>query len=119
MADKVPGSPGPPVAIAGAGASPAAGHVRCIVVTVVVAVLLVVPAVPASASLGRGLQYIIGGVLEIPRSTLAGTFGGFPVIGTVFGAVGGVLRGALMVTRGALELVPVAAKLAPLIPVFL
>ena len=77
------------------------------------------PAAPASASLGRGLQYLIGGILEIPRSTLAGTFGGFPVFGTLFGAVGGVLRGALMVTRGALELVPVAAKLAPLIPVFL
>ena len=93
-----------------------ARRVACLVLVIL---LLMAPAAPASASLGRGLQYIIGGVLEIPRSTLAGTFGGFPVVGTLFGAVGGVLRGALMVTRGALELVPVAAKLAPMIPVFL
>jgi hypothetical protein len=93
--------------------------VRRTVCIAVVAVLLVVPASPASASLGRGLQYIIAGVLEPVRQTLAGTFGGFPVVGTLFGAVGGTLRGALMVTKGALELVPVAAQLAPLIPVFL
>jgi len=98
---------------------PAAGHVRCIVVTAVVAVLLVVPAVPASASLGAGLAYLIGGVFEPVRQTLGGTFGGPPILGTVFGLVGGTLRGVLMVARGALELVPVAAKLAPLIPVFL
>jgi hypothetical protein len=96
-----------------------ADKVRRAVVTAVVAILLVVPSTSASASLGRGLQYIIAGVLEIPRSTLAGTFGGFPILGTVFGALGGVLRGAAMVTRGTLELIPVAAKLAPLIPVLL
>ena len=73
----------------------------------------------ASADLGSGIAYIIGGILEVPRATLAGTFGGFPILGTVFGALSGTLRGLAMVTRGALELVPVAAKLAPLIPVFL
>lgn len=97
----------------------AKGHLKRGVFILLAAMLLSAPAAPASASLGRGLQYLIGGILEIPRSTLAGTFGGFPVIGTLFGAASGVLRGALMVTRGALELVPVAAKLAPLIPVFL
>jgi len=73
----------------------------------------------ASADLGSGLAYILGGIFEVPRATLAGTFGGFPILGTVFGALSGVLRGAAMVVRGTLELVPVAAKLAPLIPVFL
>ena len=63
--------------------------------------------------------YIIGGVFEPVRQTLAGTFGGPPILGTAFGLIGGTLRGAMMVTRGALELIPVAAKLAPLIPVFL
>ena len=77
------------------------------------------PASPASASLGAGLQYLIAGVFEPVRQTLAGTFGGPPILGTAFGLLGGTLRGALMVTRGALELIPVAAKLAPLIPVFL
>ena len=98
---------------------PAARHVRCIVVTAVIAVLLVAPASPASASLGAGLAYLIGGVFEPVRQTLAGTFGGPPILGTAFGLIGGTLRGAMMVTRGALELIPVAAKLAPLIPVFL
>ena len=107
MADKVP------------DASPAAGKVRLAAVTAVVAVLLVVPAAPASASLGAGLQYLVAGVFEPVRQTLAGTFGGPPILGTAFGLLGGTLRGALMVTRGALELIPVAAKLAPLIPVFL
>ena len=74
---------------------------------------------PASADLVRGVEYIVAGVFEVPRATLAGTFGGFPILGTVFGLLSGTLRGAAMVVRGALELVPVAAKLAPLIPVFL
>ena len=73
----------------------------------------------ASADLVRGVEYIVAGVFEVPRSTLAGTFGGFPVFGTVFGLLSGTLRGLAMVTRGTLELLPVAAKLAPLIPVFL
>ena len=93
--------------------------VKRTVCVAVVAVLLVVPASPASASLGNGLAYLIGGVFEPVRQTLAGTFGGPPILGTVFGLLGGTLRGAMMVARGALELVPVAAKLAPLIPVFL
>jgi hypothetical protein len=93
--------------------------VKRFVCLAVVAVLLVVPASPASASLGAGLQYLVAGVFEPVRQTLAGTFGGPPILGTAFGLLGGTLRGALMVTRGALELIPVAAKLAPLIPVFL
>ena len=74
---------------------------------------------PASADLVRGVEYIVAGVFEVPRATLAGTFGGFPIVGTVFGFLGGTLRGLAMVTRGTLELIPVAAQLAPLIPVFL
>ena len=93
--------------------------VRWTVCIVVVAVLLVAPAAPASASLGAGIAYLLGGVFEPVRQTLAGTFGGPPILGTAFGLVGGTLRGAMMVVRGALELVPVAAKLAPLVPLFL
>jgi len=93
--------------------------VRRIACVAVVGVLLVAPASPASASLGAGLAYLIGGVFEPVRQTLAGTFGGPPILGTVVGLLGGTLRGVMMVARGALELVPVAAKLAPLIPVFL
>ena len=92
---------------------------RRAVVTTLVAVLLVAPASPASASLGAGIAYLLGGVFEPVRQTLAGTFGGPPILGTVFGLLGGTLQGAMMVARGALELIPVAAKLAPLIPVFL
>ena len=87
--------------------------------TAVIAVLLIAPASPASASLGAGIGYLLGGVFEPVRQTLAGTFGGPPLLGTAFGLIGGTLRGVLMVARGALELVPVAAKLAPLIPVLL
>ena len=93
--------------------------VKRTVCVAVVAVLLVVPASPASASLGSGLAYLIGGVFEPVRQTLAGTFGGPPILGTVFGLLGGTLRGVMMVARGALELIPVAAKLAPLIPLAL
>ena len=94
-------------------------RVRRALCIAVVSILLVVPAAPASASLGAGIAYLLGGVFEPVRQTLAGTFSGPPILGTAFGLVGGTLRGAMMVVRGALELVPVAAKLAPLIPVFL
>ena len=70
----------------------------------------------------RGLMRIVGGVLEVPRSTLAGTFGGPPIIGTVVGALSGAFHGVLMAAGGAIETIvsaiPLASKLAPLIPVF-
>jgi len=65
---------------------------------------------------------VVGGVLEIPRSTLAGTFSGPPIIGTLVGALSGAVNGVMMVATGAIETVvsaiPLAEKLAPLIPVF-
>ena len=71
----------------------------------------------------RGLMYVVAGVLEIPRATVAGTFGGPPVIGTVFGAINGTVRGVGMVARGAIETVTSVAGLAlkygPIIPIFL
>ena len=68
-------------------------------------------------------MYVVAGVLEVPRSTLAGTFGGPPIVGTLLGVVNGTLRGLGLVTRGALETVVSAAglvrKYAPLVPIFL
>ena len=91
--------------------------------TLVVVILLVARPVPADADILRGLLRIIGGVLEVPRATLAGTFSGPPILGTAVGLLSGTLNGLGMVAGGALETVisaiPFAAKLAPLIPVFL
>jgi len=75
-------------------------------------------AVPsAEANVFRGVQKIIAGVLQVPLSTLAGTFSGLPVAGTVLGAVNGTLRGLGLVASGALELamdgVVVAKTVAP------
>jgi len=84
-----------------------------------VAVALVAAPAPAHANLFRGLGYIIAGVLEIPRQTLGNALNP-PVLGAVVGALGGTLRGLGLVTRGTLEVVgtviPMAIKLAPLIP---
>lgn len=92
-----------------------------VVAVIIMAATVCVPA--AHADIIRGLADIIGGVLEVPRSTLVGTFTGFPILGTAFGALAGVVNGTGLVARGALELVgsaiPIALKLAPLIPVFL
>ena len=88
----------------------------------VVTLLLVHPP-EASADILRGLLRVVGGVLEVPRSTLAGTVGGPPILGTLAGALTGVVRGAGMIVGGTLETalsaIPFAAKLAPYIPVFL
>ena len=88
-----------------------------------VTVLLVARPVPAEADILRGLLRIIGGVLEVPRATLAGTFSGPPILGTAVGLLAGTLHGVGMVAGGALETVisavPFAAKLAPYIPIFL
>jgi hypothetical protein len=87
------------------------------------AALLLGPAAPGSADLIRGIQYIVAGLVEIPRSALVGTASGFPIVGTALGALTGAVRSVGLVTRGALEVVgtaiPLATKLAPLIPVFL
>ncbi len=87
-------------------------------------IVLILLAVPASAEAGvvSGLMKVVGGVFQIPRGILAGTFGGPPILGTAVGALTGTLQGVAMVAGGALEtvfsLVPLALKVAPLIPIF-
>lgn len=66
----------------------------------------------AEAGLIRGLQRIVGGVLAVPLSTLAGTFSGPPIIGTLTGAFSGTLGGAGMILGGAFEVVSSAVPLA-------
>lgn len=77
-----------------------------------VAVVLLVATPRAEANLVRGVQEVVAGVLEVPLSTLAGTFSGPPVFGTAVGAVGGVVRGVGLVAQGALDLVSGAVPLA-------
>ena len=96
---------------------------RAVWVVLVVIVLLVAKPARVDADILRGLLRIVGGVLEVPRATLAGTFSGPPILGTAVGLLAGTMHGAGMVAGGALETVisaiPFAAKLAPYIPVFL
>ncbi len=60
--------------------------------------------------------------MAIPTSTLAGTFSGPPILGTLVGALSGTLNGVGMVVGGAVETIisaiPLAGKLAPYIPIF-
>lgn len=94
------------------------------IVSFLIAVILICGAAnTAEAGIMRGVGYVAAGLFEIPRSVIAGTFGGPPIIGTVFGLVSGVFRTVGFATRGAMEIVgsavPLAMKLVPLIPVFL
>ena len=93
---------------------------RLVMSVVVAAVLLVAPP-PAHANILRGLVEIVAGVLEIPRSTLVGTFSGPPIIGTVAGVLTGAVRSVGLLASGAFDLVssavPLALKAAPFIPV--
>ena len=77
----------------------------------------------AEADILRGIQKIIGGVLSLPVSTLAGTFNGPPIIGTVAGALSGAVSGVGMILSGALDLaasaVPAAKAAAPYLLPFL
>ena len=89
----------------------------------IVGVLLVAAPATCHASLTGGIMDLVGGVFAIPMGILQGTFGGPPIIGTIGGALQGVLQTVALTTRGAFELVgvaiPLAAKVAPLIPLFL
>ena len=91
-------------------------------VPLVVAAILFMAPPPAHANILRGLVEIVAGVLEIPRSALAGTFTGPPIIGTVAGLLTGAVHGVGLVASGAFDLVssavPLALKIAPFIPVF-
>ena len=93
-----------------------------VVAIVTIGLLCMTPV--AEANLIRGLQEVIGGVLQVPLSTLTGTFSGPPVLGTILGALSGVVHGVGMVAMGAFDIaasaVPIAKTIAPfLIPVFL
>ena len=93
-----------------------------VVVALIVTSLLV--ATPAEAALIRGIQEVIAGILQLPLSTISGTFSGPPVVGTLFGALSGAVQGIGLVAHGALELaasaVSVAKRVGPyLIPIFL
>ena len=84
--------------------------------------LLIAP--PAQAGLVEGLQKVVAGVFAVPVSTLAGTFIGPPILGTVFGAVSGAVNGVGLVVSGvfdvAMSAVPIAKTVAPiLLPIFL
>ena len=84
--------------------------------------LLLAP--PAHADILRGIGKMISGVLQVPLSTLAGTFTGPPILGTVIGALSGTFSGVGMALSGVLDLadsaIPIAKAVAPyLIPAFL
>ena len=86
---------------------------------VVLLVLLTVLVAPAEAGIIKGLQEIVVGVLQVPISTIAGTFSGPPVLGTVFGAVNGLLSGVGLVADGALNVAFGAFGLAKTVAPFL
>ena len=92
------------------------------VVVIIVAIALINPPA-AHADILRGLLRVVGGVLEVPRSALVGTFSGPPVFGTVVGMLAGAVNGVGMVVGGGIEvaasIVPLAMKAAPLIPIFI
>ena len=96
---------------------------RGITVAILTVGLLLALVQPARADIIRGLGKIIGGVFQIPLSTLSGTFSGPPIVGTLFGALGGAFNGLGMITDGALEIVgdavPLAQSVAPLVLPFL
>ena len=81
------------------------------------------PAPAAEASLGGAIADLVSAVFALPSSVLAGTFGGPPVIGTIAGALQGAVNTVGYATRSALQFVgvaiPLAAKIAPFIPLFL
>ena len=83
-----------------------------------------VAAQPAEADIIRGLAKIVTGVFQFPVSTLAGTFSGPPILGTLMGAVNGTFQGIGLVASGLLDVtfsaMPIAKAVAPyLIPFFL
>lgn len=77
----------------------------------------------AEAAIVKGVTEIVSGILQIPFSTLAGTFQGPPILGTVMGALNGLLGGTSLVAHGALELavsgLSIAKTVAPYVLPFL
>jgi len=70
-----------------------------------------------------GVGDIIGAAFSLPAGILQGTLSGPPSIGTLGGALSGALNTMSLALRGVLRLagvaIPMAAKAAPLIPLFL
>lgn len=90
------------------------------------AVVMAGPAPAAHADTGGlfgGLADIISGAFALPLDTLAGTLSGPPIIGTVGGLLHGAVQTVALALRGTFKLIgvaiPLAARAAPLIPVFL
>ena len=77
---------------------------RIVVTLIVCAIGVGMGASTAEAAIVKGLQEVLAGLFQVPLSTLAGTFRGPPVIGTVVGAASGILSGVGLVAHGALEL---------------
>ena len=74
----------------------------------------------AEAAIVKGLQEVVAGLLQLPLSTLSGTFHGPPVIGTVNGVLAGTMDTLSYTARGVMGLagaaIPSAATLAPFLP---
>ena len=96
---------------------------RLVLGGVSLAVGLIVSAAPAQADLVGGLGKIVAGVFAIPIATIAGTFSGPPILGTVLGVANGTINAVGLVAGGALEVaaaaVPVAKMVAPFFLPFL
>ena len=95
---------------------------RLVPLVVVITLLVAMP--DAHAAIGRAIGDLLAGVFELPRSTLAGTLSGPPILGTVAGALGGAFRTVGYLVQGTFELVasaiPIAKAIGPfLIPIFL
>ena len=78
---------------------------------------------PAHAGLIGGITKIITGVFQLPVSTLVGTVSGPPIIGTLLGAVNGVIGTTTLLAGGVLEIaasaIPLAKAAAPFVLPFL
>lgn len=96
---------------------------RLLSVCVMCLIALAMSSSTAEAAILKGIQEVFAGLLQVPIMTLAGTFRGPPVVGTVVGAATGVLTGVGLVAHGALELalsgVGLAKTAAPYVLPFL
>jgi hypothetical protein len=86
-------------------------------------VLLGSPQAARANELMGAVGDVVGGALAIPMGILGGTIRGPFILGTLGGALRGTFNAIGLTTRGALRLtgvaIPLVARLAPLIPVFL
>ena len=85
---------------------------RASIVVTALAVVWMAFAPSAEAAIVRGIASILAGILQVPIRTLAGTFTGPPILGTVFGAANGLIQGVTMVASGTLDLAFSAVDLA-------